>query len=121
VTVNAMFTAGVERFVAALEEFAADPLVESGPVTYTVMPVSGALAGRGVRTGVSVEEVAPWPTAPPHWIHVAAEVRLAVTNVGGSPKTDWVSHSRDIAGWGTAREPIVAWLAHLRGVLGDAV
>jgi hypothetical protein len=121
VTVNAVFTTGVEGFVAALEEFAADPVVESGLVTYTVMPVSGALAGRRVRTGVTLEEVAPWPTAPPHWIHVAAEVRLPVTNVGGSPNAGWAAHSRDIAGWGTAREPIVAWLAHLRGVLGDAV
>lgn len=120
-TVNAMFTTGFEGFAAALEEFAADPLVESGLVTYTVTPVSGVLAGRGVRTGVSLEEVAPWPAAPPHWIHMTAEVRLAVTNIGGSPKAGWVSHSRDIVGWGTAQDPIVAWLAHLRGVLGGAV
>jgi hypothetical protein len=112
---------GVEAFAAALEEVGAGPVVVSTLVTYTVTPVTGALAGCPVRTGVSVDEVAPWPAAPPHWIHLPAEVKFASTNVGGSPMSGWVSHSRDIKGWGTARVPVAAWLAHVRGVLGGAV
>ena len=120
-TAQILATTGVEAFVAALEEFAAEPVVASTLVTYTVIPVTGAWAGRPVRTGVSVDEVAPWPTTPPHWIHLPAEVRFASTNAGGSPMPGWVSHSRDIKGWGTARSPVAAWLAHVRGVLGGAV
>ncbi len=120
-TAQPVSTTGVEAFVAALEGFDAEPIVESALVTYTVTPVAGALAGHAVRTGVIMEEVAPWPTAPPHWIHLPANVAFASTNVGGSPMTGWVSHSRDIPGWGTALVPVAAWLAHVRGVLGGAV
>ncbi|WP_200215490.1 hypothetical protein [Micromonospora coerulea] len=112
---------GVQAFVAALEEFGAEPVVIATLVTYTVTPVTGALAGRPVRTGVSVDEVAPWPTTPPHWIHLPADVTLAATNAGGSPMAGWVAHSRDIPAWGTAQVPVAAWLAHVRGVLGGAV
>lgn len=114
-------TTGVAAFVAALEEFAAEPIVQLALVIYTVTPVAGAFAGRAVRTGVSVDEVAPWPVAPPHWIHLPADVVLAATNAGESPVDGWRSHSRDIPAWGTAQMPAAAWLAHVRGVLGDAV
>lgn len=120
-TARVLAATGVEAFAAALEEFGTEPVVVSTLVTYTVTPVTGALAGRPVRTGVSVDEVVPWPSAPPHWIHLPAEVKFASTNAGGSPIPGWVSHSRDIKGWGTARAPVVAWLAHVRGVLGGAV
>jgi hypothetical protein len=120
VTAPTVSTTGVEAFVAALEEFGAAPVVESALVTYTITPVTGVMAGRAVRTGVSVEELAPWPTAPPHWIHLPAGVAFAATNAGGSPMAGWVSHSRDIAAWGTAQVPVAAWLAHVRGVLGGA-
>lgn len=120
-TTSTVATTGLEAFVAALGEFGAQPAVESALVTYTVTPVTGALAGRALRTGVSVDEVAPWPTAPPHWIHLPAGITFATTNAGGSPKIGWVSHSRDIPAWGTAQVPAAAWLAHVRGVLGGAV
>lgn len=120
-TAQTVSTTGVEAFVAALEEFGAEPIVESALVTYTVTPVAGALAGRVVRTGVSVEEVAPWPVAPPHWIHLPVDMAFAATNAGGSPMDGWASHSRDIPAWGTAQVPLAAWLAHVRGVLGGAV
>ena len=111
---------GVAAFVAALEAFGAEPAVESALVTYTVTPVTGALAGRAVRTGVSLDEVSPWPAAPPHWIHLPADVKFAATNAGGSPRQGWISHSRDIPAWGVAPAPAAAWLAHVRGVLGEA-
>lgn len=120
-TIQAVSTTGVEAFVAALEAFGAEPVIESALVTYAVTPVSGAMAGRVVRTGVNLDEVAPWPTAPPHWIHLPASLAFALTNAGGSPKDGWVSHSRDIPAWGTAQLPAAAWLAHVRGVLGSAI
>jgi hypothetical protein len=116
-----VITTGVTGFIVALRECGADPSTDSGLVTYSVVPVSGALAGKAVRTGVTEDEAAPWPAAPPHWIHLSAEVAFASTNAGGSPKPDWRSHSRDIKGWGTASSPAAAWLAHVRGVLGGAV
>lgn len=112
---------GVDGFVAALQSYGVDPEVTSGLVTYTITPVTGALAGRPLRTGVILHEVAPWPMAPPHWIHLPEEVAFAQTNKGGSPMPGWASHSRDIKAWGTATSPIAAWLAHVRGVLGGAV
>lgn len=120
-TAETVATSGVAAFVAALEQFGAEPVVESALVTYIVTPVAGALAGRAVRTGVGVDEVAPWPTAPPHWIHLPADVAFAATNAGGSPKDGWRAHSRDIPAWGTAQLPVAAWLAHVRGVLGGSV
>jgi hypothetical protein len=121
VTAPPVSTTGLAAFLAALEQFRAEPLVESALVTYTVTPVTGALAGHPVRTGVIAEEVTPWPTAPPHWIHLPANVAFTSSNVGGSPLTGWVSHSRDIPAWGAALVPVAAWLAHVRGVLGGAV
>lgn len=120
-TAQDVSTTGLEAFVAALQEFGTAPVIESGLVTYTVTPVAGTLAGSAVRTGVSVNEVAPWPTAPPHWIHLPAYVAFAATNAGSSPMNGWTSHSRDIPAWGKAPTPVAAWLAHVRGVLGGTV
>jgi hypothetical protein len=58
VTAQIVSATGVAAFVAALEEFGAEPVVMSALVIYTVTPVAGALAGRAVGTGVSVDEVA---------------------------------------------------------------
>lgn len=112
---------GLDAFMAALDEFGTQPAVESTLVTYTITAVTGALAGHSVRTGVLVNEVAPWPTVPPHWIHLPGDIAFAATNAGGSPKDGWRSHSRDIPAWGTAAVPAAAWLAHVRGVLGGAL
>jgi hypothetical protein len=121
VTAPTIASTGVQAFVAALEGYGAEPEVEPGLVIYSVTPVTGAHTGQAVRTGVNVEELAPWPVAPPHWIHLPADVAFAATNAGASPKTGWRSHSRDIPLWGTAPVPVAAWLAHVRGVLGGAV
>jgi hypothetical protein len=121
VTTQFVATTGVAAFVTALEEFGAEPIVQASLVTYTVTPVAGALAGQAVRTGVTVDEATPWPTAPPHWIHLPADVTFAATNAGESPIPGWKAHSRDIPAWGTAQVPVAAWLAHVRGVLGGVV
>lgn len=112
---------GVDGFIAALRDYEADPVAESGLVVYTVVPVAGALVGQAVRTGVRVGEVEPWPTLPPHWIHLPKEVTFAATNAGDSPMPGWRAHSREIKGWGTVASPAGAWLAHVRGVLGGAL
>ena len=111
---------GVAGFLAALDEVGADPCTETGLVIYTVVPLAGALAHRPVRTGVAEGEVAPWPLAPPHWIHLPTEVRFTATNEGDSPRSGWSSHSRDAPAWGLAPRPVAAWLAHVRGVLAEA-
>jgi hypothetical protein len=121
VTTQLVATTGVGAFLAALESYGAEPEIISGLVTYTVTPVTGAFAGQPLRTGVVIEEVTPWPTAPPHWIHLPDHVSFAQTNKGESPMSGWASHSRDIKAWGTAAIPVAAWLAHVRGVLGGAV
>ena len=95
-------------------------MVEAGLVMYTVVPVTGALADGDVRTAVAVDEATPWPVAPPHWIHLPVGIEFPHTNAGPSPKDGWRSHSRDTPGWGTAEDPVAAWLAHVRGVLGEA-
>ena len=120
-TAEVLATTGVTAFVAALAAFGAEPVAEGPLLIYTVIPVTGALAGRPVRTGVGADEVMPWPVAPPHWIHLPAEIAFANTNSGESPKDGWRAHSRDIGAWGTARLSVAAWLAHVRGVLGGAV
>ncbi|MGB3441501.1 MAG: hypothetical protein WBA97_22360 [Actinophytocola sp.] len=112
---------GLDGFVAALHLLGADPHVQSDVVIYTVTPISGALAGRAVRTGVGVEEVAPWPAAPPHWLHFPADVTFGATNSRNSSLPGWRAHSRDIGTWGVAQVPAAAWLAHVRGVLGGAM
>lgn len=112
---------GVEGFVAALEAFDVGPTVEEGLVLYTIVPVSGAYASQPVRTGVLVDEAAPWPTTPPHWIHLSEKITFSATNMSGSPKVSWRSHSREIKAWGVASSPAAAWLAHVRGVLGGVL
>jgi hypothetical protein len=90
-------------------------------VVYTIVPATGELAGVEIDTAVSVAELAPWPTVVPHWLHFPAEIAFANTN---SDATDclpgWLRHSRDIGRWNTTALPLLAWLAHVRGVLSAA-
>ena len=120
-SVSTIAATGVAAFVTALEEYGAEPKTESGLVTYNITSVDGAHAGSTLRTGVKVEELAPWPVAPPHWIHLSESVKFKATNSGPSLKAGWIAHSRDIPAWGTAAVPAAAWLAHVRGVLSDAL
>ena len=110
---------GVQGFIDALTELGLDPEVEAELVIYRITPVDGAHAGIAVETGVSTDELAPWPQAPPHWVHLPACVGFHKTNSEASTKPGWLKHSRDIVGWGDA--PLgVCWASHVRGVLGEA-
>lgn len=110
---------GVQGFIDALTELGFDPEVEDGLVVYRIEPVDGAHAGTAVVTGVSVDELSPWPQAPPHWIHLPAGVSFPETNSRSSTKADWLKHSRNVIGWGDA-SPGVCWTSHVRAVLGEA-
>jgi hypothetical protein len=88
---------------------------------YDVLAVGGALVGKKVRTGVSLSEVQSWPLAPPHWIHLPANVSFPQTN---TDQTDcpvgWVRHSRDFNLTDTSVPPALAWLRHVRGFVSLA-
>ena len=114
-------TDGAARFLADLEKEGLRPVRRGDTITYVMVPAAGRFAGTEVATGVSVSEVQSWPMVPPHWIHLPDEVTFTHTN---SDTTDcapgWRRHSRDSGPWNLTRKPIHIWLAHVRGVLGQA-
>lgn len=111
---------GVQSFFKDISEVGFDPVVEADLVLYTVIPIDGGFAGQSVQTGVSLEELEPWPQVPPHWVHLPTSVRFDGGNVQPSPKAGWQMHSRQVEGWGDT-EPRVAWASHVRAVLSAAV
>ena len=113
---------GVDRFVADLEAEGHVPTVHGNVVRYYVVPVAGAFAGQQVQTGVSSSELQGWPTAPPHWIHLQNQVTFQSTNIDNQDCPDgWRRHSRDIGTWDMSQKPIHRWMAHVRGVVGQAI
>lgn len=113
---------GVEGFVADLEAHGCEPILEGDIIRYKVGVLSGRYAGKTVETAVNATEVQHWPTTPPHWIHLPEHVDFASTNAdtnGCAP--GWRRHSRDPGPWKLDRAPISIWIAHVRGVIGQAV
>ena len=110
---------GVQKFVDDMTKAGFAAKVEAEVVTFQIIPVDGARAGRSVDTGVSTGELDPWPQAPPHWIHFPTDVTLSRTNSQPSPISGWVMHSRNLPGWGDA-PPAVSWASHVRAVLSEA-
>lgn len=112
---------GPEGFVADLEDEGLEPVVTDGVVVYRLVPVTGALVGRPVTTGVGIDELQGWPAVPPHWIHLPADVSFATTNVDRTGVLPgWQRHSRNIGTWDLSRPPVLSWLSHVRAVLGEA-
>lgn len=111
---------GVQGFVDDMSEFGFAPTVEAELVIYRVTAIDGPHAGNVVETGVSTDELTPWPQTPPHWIHLPAEISFLETNSQTSPKPGWLMHSRDLRGWGDA-PPGINWASHVRSVLGQAI
>ena len=91
---------GADGFIAGLRDGGLDPVIGSAPAISTI-------AGS-------------WPTVPPHWLHLPATIRFPRTNISPSPLGGWVRHSRPPAGWGNDAAPEQAYLAHVRGILGEA-
>ena len=111
---------GVEAFMQAMTELGFEATTEAELVIYRMVAIDGGYAGCSVETGVSTDELVPWPQVPPHWLHFPAAVRFSRTNSQRSPKSGWVAHSRQISGWGDAPAG-VAWVSHVRAVLSEAV
>ena len=111
---------GLQRFIDDMTELGLNPSVEAGLVIYQITPIDGAQAGVAVETGVSAEELAPWPQAPPHWVHFLDSIKFQRTNSQASPKPGWLMHSRQISGWGDA-PPAIGWCSHVRAVLSEAI
>lgn len=110
----------VEAFITGLHRLGAKPERHGGLVLYQVEPVGGHLTGQVVPTAVETAELMGWPLAPPHWVHLPGTVAFARTNSQPSERPGWLRHSRQVAGWGADLDPAQGWLAHVRGVLGEA-
>lgn len=110
-----------DEFVAGLAERGASPTTVGSYIVYEVEVVGGRFDGQVVRTGVAVSEVSRWPLVPPHWIHLPDDVRFARTNTQACGLSGWTGHSRKIAGWGSDVDPTAGWLAHVRGVISEAI
>ena len=110
----------MHAFMDDMAKLGLAPGEEAGLVICRVTPVGGAHAGTAVAVGVAVEELASWPQAPPHWIHLPSEISFARTNSEPSTKPGWQRHSRNSAGWGDA-PAAVCWAAHLQAVLDEAI
>lgn len=113
-------TEGGDAFVSGLDGYGSQPVVEGRYVRYVVDVVEGRFAGETVDTAVAVEELRRWPLVPPHWLYMPDHVTFAKTNTQPCGLPGWTGHSRKIVGWGNDPDPIAGWLAHVRGVLGEA-
>ena len=110
---------GVQGFIDDLTQLGLAPVVEAELVVYQITPVEGAHAGTALKTGISSDELASWPQAPPHWVHLPDAIGFSRTNSRASTKPGWLKHSRDTIGWGDA-PPGIWWTSHVRAVLGEA-
>lgn len=111
---------GADGFTAGLAAYGAAPTIIDRHVTYQVEVVEGRFAGQTVDSAVAIDELARWPLVPPHWIYLKSEVRFVSTNTQPCTMPGWTGHSRQIVGWGNDRDPIAGWVAHVRGVAGNA-
>lgn len=111
---------GETAFLAGLRRCGCAPDKRNGVVVFTVVPVGGCHAGQLIETGVCIDELAAWPSAPPHWVHLPVSTIIGHTNTQPSPILGWLMHSRNITSWGNAEEPAQAWLAHVRAVLEES-
>lgn len=112
---------GPDGFAAGLTAYGAAPTINDRHITYQVEVVEGRFAGQTVETAVAIDELARWPLVPPHWIYLHADVTFAATNTQPCTMTRWTGHSRQIVGWGNDSDVIAGWMAHVRGVIGEAI
>lgn len=111
---------GEVGFLAGLRRCGVKPEKKNNVVVFPVVPVGGSHARESIGTGVSIDELTAWPSAPPHWVHLPGSVNLSRTHTKPSPILEWMMHSRSIPNWGNAEEPAQAWLAHVRAVLEES-
>jgi hypothetical protein len=111
---------GEAGFLAGLRRCAREFEKRDGIIVFEVVPTAGRRRGQPVETGVKAEELQAWPNAPPHWVHLPGSVTFGRTNARPSPIAGWQMHSRNVARWGNAKEPVQGWIAHVRAVLEEA-
>lgn len=111
---------GEEGFLAGLRRCGCEPDKRNDVVVFTVVAAGGSHAGEAIETGVSVGELAAWPSVPPHWVHLPRSITFTRTNSKPSPVSGWLMHSRNIVGWGNAEEPAQGWIAHARSVIEES-
>lgn len=113
---------GVDGFIADLADFGVEATVDGPVVRYAVVPLDGGLAGSAVPTAVGVDELASWPAAAPHWVHVPPTVTFGHTySQPQATLPGWVCHSRNIGTWTADGHPGQKWLAHVRTVLSQGL
>jgi len=111
---------GLSGFIADLADCGVDAVAEGPVVRYSLAPVDGPLAGSQIPTAVGIDELASWPAAAPHWVHLPPGVTFPRTNTRPRPTLPgWVCHSRNIGTWTSDGHPGQKWLAHVRTVLGQ--
>ncbi len=111
---------GVVGFIADLADFGVEAVVDGPVVRYSLTPVEGGLAGSVVSTAVGTAELASWPAAAPHWIHLPPGITFAHTYTQAQDSLPgWLCHSRNIGAWTPDGHPGQKWLAHVRTVLGQ--
>jgi hypothetical protein len=112
---------GLDGFLAGLRRCGCAPEVHRDIVVFAVVAIAGARAETPTQTGVATAELRQWPATPPHWIHLPGDVQFARTNKRPSSMRGWLKHSRQPHNWGNAQEPAQAWIAHVRGMLEEAM
>lgn len=117
---TALNETGEAGLLAGLQRSVCAPRQQDGVIVFSVTPIAGRYAGQSIETGVSIDEVAAWPSVPPHWVHLPGSVVFERSNTRPSPIASWQKHSRSISNWGNARDPVQAWIAHIRAVLEEA-
>lgn len=111
---------GEAGFLAGLRRCGSESQTREGIIVFEVVPTAGSRLGQPVETGVNTEELKGWPNVPPHWIHLPKSVTFGQTNARPSPIPGWQMHSRNVARWGNAKEPVQGRVAHVRAVLEEA-
>jgi hypothetical protein len=113
---------GARRFMADMARAGVPVTPDDNRLLYDIAPITGALSGQAVRTGVSLSEVANWPQIPPHWVHLPGSITFPETNTDSVDCPEgWKRHSRDFGFTDMSMPPALAWIRHVRGLLSIAI
>lgn len=117
---TSQYSQGTQAFIDGLQQCGLPWKVSGNILLFPLTAVVGSYHGQPIETGVALDELDAWPMAPPHWVHLPADVLVGPTNSKPSPITGWLMHSRNAPRWGNAKHAVQAWLAHVQSVLDVA-
>jgi hypothetical protein len=109
---TAQHSKGAQAFMEGLRQCGLQWTISGDVLTFPL-----AASGGAIETGVALCELDAWPMAPPHWVHLPADVPVGQTNAKPSSIRGWLMHSRNAARWGNAKHAVQAWLAHVHAVV----